>query len=264
MKKWIKIASWVLFLSGVSFVLISAKHLEERQTLLEPEIDLKVQNGIALITEEEILKELKFNRLFWKGMKKEELEVSKIEKFLVGLNEVESAEVFVELGAEWKIKIRSRLPIARVVLNNRSDFYLDSRRKVMNISEYSKPKILTFTGLEGVFNHQVSLNEIINNDSLITKFKLDQIYRISRYVCNDAFYDAQIVQVHYDSKEGFILVPRVGRHDIIFGSANSEEEVKAKFNKLTTFYEDVIPYEGWDKYKSINLKFENQIVAKKK
>src|SRR5690554_2439196 len=134
----------------------------------------------------------------------------------------------------------------------------------MRLSPYAKPKILAFTGLEQLISVEMGYDEIINNDSLKTKSKMDQIYRISNYVCNDAFYDAQIVQVHYTKNDGFVLIPRVGDNKIIFGSANSDEMVSNKFEKLTTFYDEVIPYEGWDKYESINLKFKGQIVAKKK
>jgi cell division protein FtsQ len=264
MKKWLKIAFGILFTIGVIVLLISANNSNNSKVLQEPRIDLEVQNGVPLITESELLRVLITNRLYRDGIEKSELNIFKIENFLDSLNEIESADVFLALGNQWSIKVKTKLPVARIVMNTGEDFYIDSRQKMMHLSPYSKPKILAFTGMETVFKNQFSFNRIINNDSLKTIFKLDEIYRISSYVCNDAFYDAQIVQVHYDSEDGFILIPRVGRHKIIFGNADSEEQVKNKFEKLTTFYEDVIPYEGWNKYKSINLKFENQIVAKKK
>lgn len=264
MRKWLKITLSIIFTVGVIVLLISANKSNNSKVLQEPTIDLEVQNGVPLITESELLRVLKTNQLYKDGIQKDELNTLDIENFLDALNEVESADVFLSLGEEWSIKVKTKLPVARIVMNIGTDFYIDNRQNLMRLSPYSKPKILVFTGMETVFGNQFDLNRIINNDSLKTIFKLDQIYRISSYVCNDAFYDAQIVQVHYDKDDGFILIPRVGEHKIIFGSADSNEQVQKKFEKLSTFYEDVIPYEGWDKYKSINLKFENQIVAKKK
>jgi len=46
--------------------------------------------------------------------------------------------------------------------------------------------------------------------------------------------------------------------------AKSDKEVETKFKKLKVFYKEVIPYEGWDKYQSIDLRFDKQIVGKKK
>jgi cell division protein FtsQ len=54
----------------------------------------------------------------------------------------------------------------------------------------------------------------------------------------------------------------VGGQKIIFGSANSDEEVKDKFEKLKLFYKEAIPFEGWNKYEEISLKYKKQIVCK--
>ncbi|MFN6085466.1 MAG: hypothetical protein ACK476_11145, partial [Fluviicola sp.] len=70
--------------------------------------------------------------------------------------------------------------------------------------------------------------------------------------------------VHRNQWGDFILIPQVGGHEIVFGTANSDRDVKEKFEKLKTFYKEGIPYEGWNKYSSINLKYKNQIVGKKR
>ena len=49
-----------------------------------------------------------------------------------------------------------------------------------------------------------------------------------------------------------------------FGSANSRSEVESKFEKLKVFYKEAMPYEGWRKYDEISLKYNGQIVCKKK
>jgi cell division protein FtsQ len=69
--------------------------------------------------------------------------------------------------------------------------------------------------------------------------------------------------VHRVNSGDFVLVPQVGSHTIIFGSARSDEEVKEKMDKLKVFYQEGLPFEGWNKYETINLKFRNQIVCKK-
>ena len=264
MKKWLKIIGLVLLFVGTIVVLSAAHQREGETTLTDPEIKIDVQDGIALLTETELRDELEMNQFYHSGMMKEELDVEGIENFLVNMNEVASADVYIDIGGKWHVDIETRRPLARIIMNNRPDFYIDNTNEIMKISVYSKPKILGFTGLEMLFDQRVNLDSVINNDSLKTKFKLDQIYRISSYVCNSAFYNAQIVQVHFTKEDGFVLIPRVGNQTIIFGAAPSDDVVEEKFKKLTTFYDEVIPFEGWEKYREINLKFKDQIVAKKK
>jgi cell division protein FtsQ len=58
----------------------------------------------------------------------------------------------------------------------------------------------------------------------------------------------------------FELVPKVGRHIIVFGDIDNMEK---KFDKLIVFYKEGLNKTGWDKYKIINLKYENQVVCSK-
>ena len=49
-----------------------------------------------------------------------------------------------------------------------------------------------------------------------------------------------------------------GNQEILFGKI---EDFVGKFQKLQTFYKKIIPAKGWNMYKKINLKFENQIIC---
>ena len=73
---------------------------------------------------------------------------------------------------------------------------------------------------------------------------------------------ALIGQVHLKKSGDFILVPIEWGQEIVFGTANTDKEVKEKFEKLKIFYSEAIPYEGWNKYTEINLKYDKQIVGK--
>jgi cell division protein FtsQ len=56
----------------------------------------------------------------------------------------------------------------------------------------------------------------------------------------------------------------IGDQKIVFGTAYSEEEVKEKFKRLKIFYKEAIPYEGWAKYNEISVKYDGQIVCRKR
>jgi cell division protein FtsQ len=71
-----------------------------------------------------------------------------------------------------------------------------------------------------------------------------------------------IGQIHLKKDGDFVLIPLVGGQKIIFGSAFTDEEVREKFKKLKIFYKEAIPYEGWDKYEEISLKYKKQIVCR--
>jgi cell division protein FtsQ len=264
MKRWIKRIVTILLALSVVIVLILAQEKEKKLSANSPIIDLLIHDDMALINESELLQHLRSAQLFHEGMLNAELDISAIEQFINELNEIEKAEVYKVIGNDWYIRAEVRRPIARIVPGREDGFYIDSRGKPLALTSRFIAHVPVFTGLDQLKTKEILQAALINNDSLITNTILGDIYRISNYVCNDAFYNAQIVQIHFDLEHGFIFIPRVGKHEIIFGRAANREEVEQKFKKLTTFYQEVIPYEGWDKYSSINLKFEKQIVAKKK
>ncbi|EKD31744.1 MAG: hypothetical protein ACD_77C00260G0001, partial [uncultured bacterium] len=55
--------------------------------------------------------------------------------------------------------------------------------------------------------------------------------------------------------------PRVGQQEIMFGRP---DDVEVKFEKLLSFYKNIIPNEGWEKYKVVDLQYNNQIVCVKR
>jgi cell division protein FtsQ len=112
--------------------------------------------------------------------------------------------------------------------------------------------------------NQENVTEIINNKSLKSIRKIDDVYRISNYVCNDPILSSLIGQVFVNEQHEFVMIPIVGEQIIEFGTANTDEEVQEKFKKLKIFYEQAIPYEGWNKYSVITIKYNGQIVCKKK
>jgi cell division protein FtsQ len=264
LKKWINRIFWSLFFVGAIFLMGFAKKHQAEQIMETPDIKITIQDDLVLLTKEELLERLTSHQFFQNGMTRDEVRLKEMEQFLLEQEEIQEVDVYKKLGNQWTVKVLLKRPIARILLPNSDGFYIDNRGFLMDIPANFRPRVLTVTGLEKLIPQSFQLKNVINNDSLITKYKLDETYRISNYVCNSAFYDAQIVQLHYDEQDVFVLIPRVGGHQIVFGMANSDEAVAKKFGKLTTFYEEVIPYEGWNTYQSINLRYKNQIVAKKK
>jgi cell division protein FtsQ len=90
---------------------------------------------------------------------------------------------------------------------------------------------------------------------------LTDLFRLSEFIFNEPFLKAQIEQIYVDPDREFELIPRVGRHIIVFGGTDRMED---KFDKLMLFYHEGLNKTGWEKYRVINLKFENQVVCTKK
>ena len=264
MKPWLRITLWSSFAVLVIALLIITQKAQDEILTGQPLIEVHVEGEAHFITEEEILSDLDFHNLWQKGMRSGDLPIGEIEEYLKSISQVKDARVYRRLGGEWKIEVTTRNPIARIFNEQGQTYYLDDEGVKMEISDVHAARVLVVTGnisdrLEGE-----NLPEIINNDSLKSIRKLDDIYRISSYVCNDPLFHSLIGQIHLEKNGDYVLIPIVGDQKIIFGAALSEEIVEEKFKKLKIFYNEAIPYEGWNEYSEISLKFKDQIVCKKK
>ena len=264
MKKWLKIGFWSAFALAVLVVLYLSKTAQMESELADPEIYIEVSGGNTFMTEEDLRSRLKQKGLIYPGQTFEKLNLSAIEDFIKAMTVVKEVKVYANLGERWNIDVKMRKPIARIFNVYGENFYLDETGHTMVPVKLYPARVVIFTGNIYDRKNSMAVPEIINNDTLKSIRNLDDIYRISAYVCNDPFLNAQIGQIHLEKNGDFVLIPQVGGQKIIFGAARNDEEVRDKFTKLKVFYKEGIPFEGWEKYDVINVKYRRQIVCKKK
>jgi cell division protein FtsQ len=262
MKKWIKRALWMAFAIAVIVLMQMTQTAQADALLEEADVLIHVNGENAFLTEDELKLRLKRKGFTFNGQLQKDLKVSAVEDYIRKMTEVKEVKVFTKIGSSWKIEVVVRKPIARIYNRYDETFYLDEDGFVMNSSALHTARVVVVTGFIKDRISSVSVPEIINNDTLKSIRKLDDVYRISNYVCNDPLMQSLIGQIHLKKNGDFVLIPLIGGQKIVFGTAKTDKEVSDKFKKLKVFYEEGIPYEGWDKYEEISLKYDNQIVCK--
>lgn len=178
-----------------------------------------------------------------------ELSLDKIEKRLLKNSFIRSADVFVDMKGKMNIVLEQRFPIIRVVNRTGTSYYLDEECKRMPLStEYAAYVPLA------VASH-IEKEKI--SDSLL-KITDTALWNMAKYFATDPFASALTGQIIIDDKNEFSIIPRLGDFTIYLGDS---EDLENKFKRLKSFYKTVLPHAGWKKYKLINLKYKNQIIA---
>ncbi len=264
MKKWVNVILWIMLSIGVITVLFFSNQQEKNLKINKPQISIHIAGENSFLTESEILYRLKFKKLLFDGQTNENFDIKKIEEEIATMSEVKNVNSYRNIGTQWFLKVELRNPIARIFNSHGQSYYLNDDGFMMKPSSSHSARLLIFSGhIDDKFSSK-SIDQIINNDSLKSIKKIDDIYRISSYVCKEALLSKLIGQVYLEKNGDFILIPIVGDQKIVFGSANSDQEVIDKFNRLIVFYKEAMPYEGWDKYDQISVKYEGQIVCTKR
>ena len=153
---------------------------------------------------------------------------------------VEEAKVFLTIRGVLKTVIKQRTPIARVNTGVEV-YYIDRQGLKMPLSENFSARVLLVSG------------DVKEKD-------IPAVYALVEEINKDAFLTKLIVGIHKNSTGDYRLQTRKYDQQIQIGKI---EDLKVKFKKLEAFYNEVIQNKEVEKYKTINLKFNNQVVCTK-
>jgi len=238
-------ALWILGGTATLVLLVAAMQKKSAKKCDDVQIEITGATEHVFVDEKDVKEILKEKGSFT-GVAMTSVNLRNIEEALEKDPWIKNAELFFDNKQVLQVSITEREPIARIFTVTGNSFYLDSSGKVLPLSEKLSARVPVFTGFP--FGKKLS-----KPDSLLLK----DVISLSNYIYADSFWNAQIAQIDINGNE-FDMVPVIGNHIIRFGDINDKEK---KFKKLFSFYKNVSTRVGFDKYETINLMYEGQIVA---
>ncbi|WP_240773197.1 hypothetical protein [Pontibacter sp. SGAir0037] len=182
------------------------------------------------------------------GLPNSNIELKNLEKRLEAHKFVKAAEVYKGLDGNVHVIVKQNRPIARI-LRSDQDVYIDEEGTVLPLSDTYTARVIPITKSA----YSKALDKGFFQDST------GQAYlSLLKFIEKDQFWKAQLAHMHIDGKGKVSFLPQVGEHTIEFGKP---DEVETKFKKLLVFYKEVLPVMGWDRYKRVNVEFEDQIIC---
>lgn len=195
----------------------------------------------GFVTEAYVRSVLSRNKLSPEGMKLKNIDLGMIENLMLEESHIERATCFFNTAGELCIKVVPQHPVLHVISEKGEDYYLASNGLTMPTASFNV-ELCVATGK-------------------ITKdFASNHLLELALFIHDDLFWSEQIEQIHVVSPDQIELYPRVGQHVIDLGSVDKFQE---KLQNLRTFYREGLERVGWNKYQTISLAYDNQIVCTK-
>lgn len=240
---------WVLVGSASIVLLVSAVHNKEIKVCKGVEINISGVSTNFFIDKTDVYNIIKnFGGDSTQKKSLASIDLGRIEKALEKDVWVKNAELYFDNNNFLKVSVEEREPVARLFTITGNTFYIDSSCMKLPLSDKFSARLPVFTGFTS--DARILAKE---DSALLCSIKI-----MSLKILSDTFLMAMIDQVDINTNRSFELVPKLGRQRIIFGDAS---DVDSKFYKLKLFYKDVIKQSGWNRYKTINLQYKNQVVA---
>ena len=184
------------------------------------------------------------------------VDARKIEETLRTSPFVKTAECYKTQNGLVNISITQRMPLVRIKAANGEDYYLDDNDCVMPNSHYTSYLIIA-TG------------------NISRSFATTYISPLSKSLMQSELWKNQIEQINVLPDKTIELVPRVGNHVVVLGQLPEaknkadtapliDDFLTRKLDRLEKFYKYRLSQAGWNKYSSISLEYDNQIICKKR
>ncbi|WP_317175575.1 cell division protein FtsQ/DivIB [Pontibacter beigongshangensis] len=182
------------------------------------------------------------------GLPNQQIDLKNLEKRIEAHSFVKQADVYRGLDGNIQVHVKQNRPIARII-RPEQDVYIDAEGNTLPLSDRYTARVIPITKSAII----KSLDNGFFQDST-GKAYLALVLHIEQ----SEFWKAQLAQMHIDARGMVSFLPQVGEHTIEFGRP---DQVNEKFKKLMVFYKEVLPVMGWDKYKRVNVAFEDQIIC---
>lgn len=174
------------------------------------------------------------------SIRKEQVDLNKLEKTLNNHNMIEKSELYVTVDGVLKAIIKQKTPIVRVITDTGS-FYIDYKGNKMPLSDILSARIPLVSA---------DYDQINNED----------VQALFRYIYDDEFLKKNIIGIEILANGNVKMANRNYQFTIDFGQPKS---IERKFANYKAFFQKASADSTLLQYKKVNLKFTQQVVCTK-
>lgn len=237
--------SLLLLLVAAYLVLAVTAFNRKPASLVCSDVELVIKDTAyaGFITRKEVVGILEKKGISPIGKELERVRSKTLETELAKHPLIDRVECYKTPSGKLCVEVSQRIPVLRVMGAGGENYYIDNKGTVMPPDAKCVAHLAVATG------------------SVEKSFAVRDLYKFALFLQHNAFWDAQVEQIHVLPGNRVELVPRVGDHLIYLGKLDGFEQ---KLQRVRLFYENGLNKVGWNKYSRISVEFSNQVICTKK
>jgi cell division protein FtsQ len=238
-KKYIVYIKSIFLLSAVVFLYGFSSQKNNLRKITDLEIEFS--NGANLFLTHEMVNKLLIQKNEpLKNKAKSLINLHEFEKCVAESPLVEKAKVYMTIAGSLRTVVTQRTPIARVNTGEEG-YYIDRQGLKMPLSANYSARVPLVSGQ-------------------FTDKDIPTVFSLLKKINSEEFLTNLIVGIHKASNGEYMLKTRMYDQEIHIGGVGRME---VKFKKLLIFYKKIMQEKTIGDYKTINLKYDNQVVCTK-
>jgi len=258
-RKILHIIIWSALIAGVVFALAFTGRYH-RQTVCNA-FKVEILNpGPDALTDAEALRSLIISAVdTLEGKTLAEIDPYDIHLILKSNPFVKEVDVQTNIAGKVTAEVELRQAILRIVGKDGKSYYIGEEGWLMPVNPCFPARVPVMNGSvpEGISidtEKGTSIHLLDGGD------EIRDIYELALYIHQDEFLSRLISQIWISRNGELEMIPLIGEYTIRFGGFDDMEK---KFESLSVFYREGASKAGWINYRSIDLRYENQVICSK-
>ncbi|AUC86307.1 cell division protein FtsQ [Polaribacter sp. ALD11] len=239
LKRILKYLLFVVIIGFFSFLYSFTSVRNEQKKVTKIEVKFEEGNN-NFLTHAMVNKLLIQNDTIVTNQAKSVIDLYKLENNVSKNPYVENAAVFLTIGGVLKSTIKQRTPVARII-SSKDSYYIDKQGVTIPLSSNYSARVLLVSGVEN-------------------KEDIQAVLPLISTILEDNFLQKEIVGIVKSDVDAYEFSVRSGDYKIDFGKL---KDVEIKFSKLKAFYNTTYKDKTIQEYKTITVKYHNQVVCTK-
>jgi cell division protein FtsQ len=233
---YIKVIGLVLVVGGL---FAFSKQRNDARKVVKSNVKFVGDNKL-FITDTTVSKLLIQNQRPLTEQPKEIIDLNKLEFSLNSNLIIKKAEVFMSVNGELSAEVEQKRPIARV--NTNASYYIDDEGSFMPLSSNYSARVPLVTG------------DIERNN-------LKTVFQFAKAVDEDEFLKKHVIEIRQNDDKTIDFKIRKSDFVVHLGSLKMLEK---KINNFKAFYQKALKDKILERYSSVNLKFDKQVICTQK
>ena len=185
------------------------------------------------------------------------VDMMKIQKLLDGNPWIEKASAYIGLNDTLIIKAKEFEPVLRVFNHDKRSVYVTREGVIFPASPQYSPHVIVASGN---YNFPAPRKNSLVTDSVYANTGLNEALAIALAIEKDTFLTGSIGQIYRNEDRDYEVVVNNLPAKVIIGQTDALDE---KLERLAILLEKFNGTEELNAYKTLNLKYNNQIVCTK-
>ena len=190
------------------------------------------------------------------GVQLDSINLSRVEEILDSKSAILKSEAFTTKDSILNVVVTQKKPIVRFQKGTKGFYAVEDCSLFPLQSTYTSHVMV----VDGYIPLKIEHGYLGKPDTEEGCRWLKGIVGLVKYINASRTWQSKIVQITVQEDGNLVLIPREGRERFLFGQACDMEK---KFEKMELYYKGIREEKGEDAYRTVDLRFEGQIICRK-